>query len=76
MLQASDYHYLVEMERQGLTPDKNVLKEYENYFQLIVDNVAVHADAQGMLGFCRILFRKRRGCGQNLELLFRKILHF
>ncbi len=53
MLREKDYGYLIEMERKGMRPDRSVLKEFEEYFQLVVDSFPGQADAYGMLGYCK-----------------------
>lgn len=53
MLREGDYKYLIAMEQKNLSPDRNALREFEEYFQLVVDSFGKQADSYGMLGYCQ-----------------------
>ena len=53
MLREEDYRYLLQMDQRGLKGDPSVLKEYRDYFQIVVDHVPNQWDSYAMLGYCQ-----------------------
>jgi tetratricopeptide (TPR) repeat protein len=53
MLREGDYAYLLDMQRRGIAPYRGVLREFEHYFQLVVDSFPNQPDSYGMLGYCQ-----------------------
>jgi len=53
LLHQDDYKYLLEMERRGIYPNKTALREFKDYFQLVVDTFPGQSDSYSMLGYCQ-----------------------
>jgi tetratricopeptide (TPR) repeat protein len=53
LLQAEDYGYLLKMENSRITPNKDVLNEFKDYFQLVIDSFPNQYDAYSMMGYCQ-----------------------
>jgi len=67
MLRETDYKYLILMQQKKIAPTPGVLKEYEEYFQLVTTNLPNQWDSYGMLGYCQYYLGDNGGSIESYE---------
>ncbi len=71
ILHDADYKYLLDMADKETLPNKETLKEFRNYFQLVVDSFPGQFDAYSMLGYCQYYLGNKKEAVKDYQAAMR-----